>query len=195
MSRPLSTPAQPGASPDACAQANAGLPPRRRSQARALALQALCLFDALGEDFAPQLDEFLREPEVLADLEIAVPPPPELLAFARSLAAGTWAHRPRYDELLGRASEHWSVQRMTLVDRNVLRLGLFELLDHGQAPVQVVFNEAIELARRFGDRDSPAFVNGVLDAVRRSVAGEASQPPASQVQIPAGGTGDNPRSA
>ena len=58
---------------------------------------------------------------------------------------------------------------MTPVDRNVLRLGLYELLEHPETPPQVVINEAIELARRFGDADSPAFVNGVLDAIRRSV--------------------------
>jgi N utilization substance protein B len=164
-----------GEPPDLSPQADSSLPLRRRSQARALALQALCLFDALDEAFAPQLEAFLQDPEVLADLEIDSPPPPELLVFARSLAEGAWARRPRYDELLGRTAAHWSVQRMTPVDRNVLRLGLFELLDHGQAPAQVVLNEAIELARRFGDRDSPAFVNGVLDAIRRS---EAAVPPA-----------------
>ncbi len=195
MSRPSRPPAQRRNPPGARARPGAAQPVRLRSQARALALQALCLFDALGEDFAPQLDEFLRDPEVLADLEIASPPPEEMLVLARSLAVGAWGHRPRYDELLNRTAAHWSVQRMTPVDRNVLRLGLFELLDHGLAPVQVVLNEAIELARRFGDRDSPAFVNGVLDAIRRSVAGEASRITATQQQVSGGGTGEHPRSS
>jgi N utilization substance protein B len=152
--------------------APASMPFWRRTQARALAVQALCLFDAMGGDFEPQLSEFLHDPEVLADLEIESPPPGEVLSLAAYLAHRTWARRPGYDELLSRTAARWSVQRMTPVDRNVLRLGLFEMFDAGgQTPDQVVLNEAIELARRFGDRDSPAFVNGVLDAIRRSGRG------------------------
>lgn len=157
------------------------LPFRRRSEARMLALQALCVYDAVGDDFGRDLNDFLRDEQVLDDLGIAQPPASAFLRFARHLVTETWLRRPGYDELLARTVAHWSVQRMTPVDRNVLRLGLYELLDAGQ-PAQVVLNEAIELARRFGDRDSPAFVNGVLDAIRRGRDGDArtpvTQPPA-----------------
>lgn len=167
------------------------LPFRSRSQARMLALQALCCFDALGDAFAPQLEEFLRDEQVLEDLDIERPPPAALLALARGLADGAWARRPRYDELLNRNVPQWTVSRMTPVDRNVLRLGLYELLDADETPVQVVLNEAIELARRFGDTNSPGFVNGVLDAIRRSVASEnaaPSEPPAPpEPTAPSGG--------
>jgi N utilization substance protein B len=132
-----------------------------------LALQALCAFEGVGEQFGGQLDEFLCDELVLADLDVDLPPPSELVDFARTLAQDTWAQRGVLDEKLAQTAAHWTVARMTPVDRNILRLGLYELLEHPETPPQVVINEAIELARRFGDADSPAFVNGVLDAVRR----------------------------
>ena len=144
-----------------------------------LALQALCAFDAIGERFGDQLEEFLRDEQALSDLGIELPPPNELLSFARTLAQGAWAQKRQLDERLSRTAAHWSVARMTLVDRNILRLGMHELLEHRDVPPQVVINEAIELARHVGDADSPAFVNGVLDAVRRELAGPPADPPGS----------------
>jgi N utilization substance protein B len=143
-------------------------PIAKRSQARMLALQALCAFEGVGERFGEQLDEFLCDELALRDLEFDIPPPAELVDFARSLALGAWAQRKLLDERLTRTTAHWSLSRMTPVDRNILRMGSHELLEHPETPVQVVINEAIELARRFGDADSPAFVNGVLDAIRRA---------------------------
>lgn len=139
----------------------------RRSQARMLALQALCAFDAVGDPFETQLDELLRDPQAHADLQIERLSA-TLLDFARALALGTWKQRKTLDEKLAQTAAHWSLARMTPVDRNILRIGLHELLEHPETPPQVVINEAIELARRFGDADSPGFVNGVLDAVRRA---------------------------
>ncbi len=141
-----------------------------------LALQALCAFEGVGEQFGPQLDEFLCDEPVLVDLDVDLPPPAELVDFARTLAQGAWARRQVLDEKLSQTAAHWSVARMTPVDRNILRLGLYELLEHPDTPPQVVINEAIELARRFGDADSPAFVNGVLDAVRRGHAAATDSP-------------------
>lgn len=137
-----------------------------------LALQALCAFEAVGEKFSEQLDEFLADEHVLADLNIDRPPSAESLRFAHALATDAWAQREILDGKLSQTAAHWSLARMTPVDRNVLRMGLHELLEHPETPPQVVINEAIELARRFGNADSPAFVNGVLDAARR-----ACQPP------------------
>ncbi len=138
-----------------------------------LALQALCAFEAVGDQFSEQLNHFLRDECALADLGLERPLSDELLRFARGLALGAWAQRELLNEKLSQAAAHWSLSRMTPVDRNVLRLGLYELLEHPETPAQVVINEAIELARCFGDADSPAFVNGVLDAIRRS----AGEPP------------------
>lgn len=151
-----------------------------RSQARTLALQALCLFDSLGEQFADQLADFLHDSHVYADLGLPAAPPTDTLAFARELATGTWQNRQRYDELLGKLATDWSIERMPRVDHNTLRLGLHELHEHPETPPEVVINEAIELARRLGSEDSPRFVNAVLDAGRRMLgidtARDASKP-------------------
>jgi transcription antitermination factor NusB len=130
-----------------------------------LALQALCVLDAMGDAFVPHLDGFFGDPEVHADLSLAKAPPPGVRAFARRLTEGTWRLRQRCDELLSAAATSWSIDRMSPADRNILRLGLYELLEVPETPPEVVIDEAINLARRFADHDSPAFVNGVLDAV------------------------------
>ena len=135
-----------------------------------LALQALCTLEAVGENFRAELPRFLADDENLADLGIADAPDADMLQFARQLADGAWVDRKALDERLEKFAAHWSLARMTPVDRNVLRLGLFELINMPETPPAVVVNEAIELARLFSDTESPAFVNGILDAVRREVA-------------------------
>lgn len=135
-----------------------------------LALQALCLYDALGDSFTEQLDTFLADPANRADLHWRHPLGPQAVSFARELAAGTWQQRAASDQLLTQHVVGWSLDRMQPVDRNILRLGLYELLHCPDRPYEVVINEAIELARRFGGAESPAFVNGVLDGLRREHA-------------------------
>jgi N utilization substance protein B len=83
---------------------------------------------------------------------------------------GVVAHLVDIDQRLTQAAENWRLQRMPAVDRNILRLGAFELLHSADTPAAVAFDEAIELAKRFGTADSPAFVNGVLDQLRKSAA-------------------------
>lgn len=141
---------------------------REKSQARALALQALCLYDAMGEGFGEQLDTFLRDTVNYVDLGWEKVPSPGFLPLARRLATGAWQFRQRADELLQKHSTQWAVSRMPPVDRNILRLGLYELLEEPETPHAVVINDAVELAREFGGAESAAFVNGVLDGVRRS---------------------------
>ncbi len=148
---------------------------RQRSHARVLALQALCLFDAVGDEFADQLGRFLADPDNYADLEWRRSPAPEVISFARELALAAWQERTASDQLLAQHVAGWSVQRMQPVDRNILRLGLYELRQCADRPYQVVINEAIELARRFGGAESPAFVNGVLDGLRREMAAHAAE--------------------
>jgi len=140
-----------------------------------LALQAPCSFEAVGGDFPAQLREFLADEQVLRDLNIPVPLPADLAEFASVLAEGVWRRREWLDAQLSQTAVHWSLARMTPVDRNVLRLGLYELLECPATPPQVAINEAIELARLFGDADSPAFVNGVLDAIRRRFRAQAGE--------------------
>lgn len=83
--------------------------------------------------------------------------------YAEKLARGFWAHRQEIDELAQRHSPRWKLERMTRVDRNVLRLALYEALYEG-VPPKVALDEAVELAKRYGTEQSGAFVNGVLDA-------------------------------
>src|SRR5262249_35071062 len=89
--------------------------------------------------------------------------PQKLEPFALALYDGVLQERADLDRRLAQAAENWKVQRMAVVDRNILRLGEYELLHVPDTPAAVVIDEAIELARRYGSADSPAFVNGVLD--------------------------------
>jgi N utilization substance protein B len=91
-----------------------------------------------------------------------------LVPFCLELYDGVTAHLPDIDRRLSEAAENWRLVRMAAVDRNVLRLGAHELLHTPQTPPGVALDEAIEIARRYGSADSPAFVNGVLDRLRQT---------------------------
>ncbi len=99
------------------------------------------------------------------DLEID----PAAQAFAKELVAAASEQGPKIDELIASASKNWRIERMSRVDRNILRLGACELVAFVDVPVKVVINEAVELAKRFGTAESSAFVNGVLDRIATAV--------------------------
>ena len=94
---------------------------------------------------------------------------PTAQAFARELVAAAFQHAAQIDALIGAASKNWRIDRMSRVDRNILRLGACELVAFRDVPVKVVINEAVELAKRFGTAESSAFVNGVLDRIATAV--------------------------
>ncbi len=94
-------------------------------------------------------------------------------AYLEKLVEGVRAHQEELDVLIRRYSEHWRLERMAAVDRNLLRLALFELLHQPDIPAKVVINEAVELAKRYGSEMSGAFVNGILDRIRQAVGREA----------------------
>ncbi|MBN2473559.1 MAG: transcription antitermination factor NusB [Pirellulales bacterium] len=124
----------------------------RRSRAREAAFQVL-YEDDLNPRSNPALgDELLRRRLKSEDL----------VEFARQLVAGVRRHRAEIDQAFERIAEHWSVDRMAATDRNVLRLGAYEIL-HTDTPARVAINEAIELAKRYGTAQSGQFVNGILD--------------------------------
>jgi N utilization substance protein B len=148
------------------------MPQTKRSRARVLALQALCALEAAGPDFERELGEFLQDRTNYVELGWRGGLSKETLEFARQLALGTWQHRERLDELVQKSSG-WPRERIQPVERNILRLGLYELLECPQTPYQVVLNEAVELAHLFGGPESPAFINGVLDGLRRQLLPEA----------------------
>jgi N utilization substance protein B len=90
-------------------------------------------------------------------------------AMAERLARGSDARAAELDALVAEAATHWRLDRIAAVDRTILRLGAYELVGEAETPPAVILDEAVELAKRFGEADSPAFVNGVLDAIRRRV--------------------------
>ncbi len=87
------------------------------------------------------------------------------------LVHGTVGKMPELDARIGKHSDNWRMERMPAVDRNIIRLSLFEML-HGGTPAAVAIDEALELARRFSGDESVAFINGVLDALRREIVSE-----------------------
>jgi transcription antitermination protein NusB len=137
--------------------------PRRR--ARAVALQILYAMDSVeGTDPDAALATHLREFGA-GEEEDEVEEGAFDETLASTLVRGVSAHRAELDEILTRLSQNWRLERLARVDRSVLRLALFELA-HCQAdvPARVVINEAVELAKRFGSEEAPAFVNGLLDS-------------------------------
>ena len=140
-----------------------------RTRSRQAALQVLYAAD-LGARGTPEPAAAVLE-AVAEHFEL----PPGALAFAAELVAGVAAAREELDALLARHARNWKLSRMAAVDRNVLRIGAWELC-HSDTPTSVILDEAIELARRFGAESSPAFVNGVLDAVARAVRPDGTSP-------------------
>ena len=132
---------------------------RERTRAREMALQALYQADLTGDSCLAEIERTLREDGH----------PAEVVDYAFDLARGVRARVEDIDALLSSAAQHWSVHRMAVIDRNVLRLGIEEFLRHPEVPPRVVINEAIEMAKRFSTSSSGAFVNGVLDRVRRDL--------------------------
>ncbi len=125
----------------------------RRSRAREVALQVLYEDDLNPSRNLKVADEFLSR---------RLGPDERLIEFGRSLVAGVRRNRQEIDQALASRADNWTLERMAVTDRNILRLGGFELL-FTETPGQVIINEAVELAKRYGGRQSPHFVNGVLD--------------------------------
>jgi transcription antitermination factor NusB len=132
----------------------------RRRKAREVALQFLYQLDLHGEDDpTPQATEFwMRHP--VDD---------ETRHFAEALVRGTKLHQGEADKLLRQYTEHWDLERMAVVDRNLLRLAVYEMLWSGDVPSKVAINEAMEIAKKFGTGESSRFINGVLDRIRKEL--------------------------
>jgi transcription antitermination protein NusB len=101
----------------------------------------------------------------------------EAREMAERMARGAIAEIDAIDARIGAAASHWRVERIAAVERGILRLAAYELMHEPTTPSAVIIDEAIDLAKRFAEADSFAFVNGVLDAIRRSVRGEGSSAP------------------
>jgi N utilization substance protein B len=134
---------------------------RVRTRARELALQFLFQMDYQGEEFREELESFLDERlEGKTGAE-------EARAYAIRLVDGVRANTKRINQLIGDAARNWDLERMAGIDRNALRIGVYELIFNNDIPMRVAINEAIELAKRYSTEASGAFVNGILDRIRR----------------------------
>ncbi len=131
-----------------------------RHRARRLALQGLCCLDSQGPDAMDLAVEFITDSrESNETIELAV-----------RICTGSYALADDSDEILTRHTRDWNLQRLALVDRNILRLAVWELLTKN-APPKVAIVEAIRLAKEFSTAESPRFINGVLDAVAKDISG------------------------
>jgi len=133
-----------------------------RSQCREWALQFLYQAEFAGPHQPEALERFWRH------FQTEDAPP----AYLLELVEGVTSHLEELDVFIVRYSEHWRLERMTIVDRNLLRLAIYELLYQPNIPVKVVINEAVEMAKRYGSEASGGFVNGILDQVRMAVGRE-----------------------
>ena len=126
-----------------------------RRRARAIALQALYEVDSVGHDVEGTLNH------LLANVEL----PEESAAFVREIVNGVIQNREEIDQNIKNFAPAWPVEQIPVIDRNILRLAIFEILLDNKVPVKVAINEAVELAKTFGSDNSARFVNGVLGSV------------------------------
>ncbi|MCA1582868.1 MAG: transcription antitermination factor NusB [Acidobacteria bacterium] len=133
-----------------------------RRKARELALQMLFENDVAGTAPQEMFDRSSDLQKVSATLR----------DFTERLVSGTLTRREELDEIITRQADHWRLSRMPIVDRNILRLALFELLHEPATPRPVVIDEALEIAKRFSTPRSSQFINGILDGVLKSRPGE-----------------------
>ena len=131
-----------------------------RRKARAVILQALYEIDTTGHDIEEVLNHLLDSQEL----------PEENKAFVREAVSGVIQNKQQLDEHIKRFAPTWPIDQLSVVDRNILRLAIFELLVDNKVPVNVAINEAVELAKKFGSDNSARFVNGVLSSVSTLVA-------------------------
>ncbi len=131
--------------------------PRRK--ARELALQILYQMEMSGLELKAVIALFWKHEETS----------PTIREFATRIVEGTYRNRKEIDQLIEKHSTHWRLLRMAAVDRNILRLGAYEVLYEHEVPTSVALNEAIEIAKKFGTENSSSFINGILDNVAKEV--------------------------
>src|SRR5499433_2312435 len=145
-----------------------------RRKARECALQMLFAADVAGTRGDQLARMFWSE---LSDGELE----PGAQEFATALATGALAHLDEVDDKIRSRAEHWRISRMALVDRNLLRLAVYEFL-HEPTPRTVIINEALEIARRFSTFEATQFINGILDAIKRDLDEESPEAEATSAE-------------
>lgn len=125
-----------------------------RRESREKVFQTLFMMDALGVG-----------PDEAIPLFALTSPPPSDAGYYDATVRGVWDRREEIDGLIRRAADNWRLERMTLVDRNIIRLGTYEICHSGDIPFVVAINEAVDLGKRFGSEESGSFINGILDRI------------------------------
>ncbi len=131
---------------------------RKRTKARESALQVLYQVDITGGEFEAALEDFCATKERLEE---------SVKDFVRVLVSGAIGNLKKIDSIISHFATNWQIKRMATVDRNILRLATYELVFMEDIPDKVSLNEAVELAKKYGDEESSKFVNGVLDKVAK----------------------------
>jgi len=127
-------------------------------------MQALCQWEIQRDESSPSLTDFLAGQEAS----------PQATAYASKLVQEFWRQRAVIDERVASASVKWDLARISPVERNIMRVAIVELLN-GELPPPVILDEAIEIGREFGGAESPRFINGVLDAVFKTIQATTGQ--------------------
>ena len=130
-------------------------PPNARRHARIVALQVLYETDLVWHDRSGVLERRVREDSMT----------PDAAGFAEELVSGVFENREEIDKIIAGFAPSWPIDQMAVVDRNILRIAIFEIMPEGETPPKVAINEAVELAKVFGSDSSPRFINGVLGSV------------------------------
>lgn len=132
---------------------------RKRTQSRECALKILYQSDITSKPMPQITEEFLITEEIKEA---------EVLDFAKKIVFGITENLQAIDKKISEYATNWQLNRMAIIDRNILRIGVFELLYIDQVPPKVAINEAVELAKKYGDLDSSKFINGVLDKIHKT---------------------------
>ncbi len=147
---------------------------RKRTRSREFALQILYQIDLTREVNDEVFEDFWKD---RSDLALDEPEKeatekdkkdPDIRLYAERIVKGVVEKQKMIDTLIERYAENWDIRRMATVDRNILRLSAFEMLYMNDIPVKVAINEAVELAKRYGESDSSKFVNGILDRISKT---------------------------
>jgi N utilization substance protein B len=133
---------------------------RKRTKAREAALKILYAVDITGDDPKACIERYWRGESDRIEGDI--------VKYADLLVIGTSDNISRIDRLISKYADNWQMSRMAVIDRNILRFAVYELLYLKDIPPKVAINEAIDIAKKYGDRDSGKFVNGVLDKINKT---------------------------
>jgi N utilization substance protein B len=130
---------------------------RKRTKARECALQILYQIDITSDKPQASLESYW----------LGKSHPQDIIGFATSIVEGTIDKKEQIDKIIAQYAQNWTIARMAVVDRNILRMATYELLYSSDIPPKVSINEAVELAKKFGDAESGKFVNGILDKIHK----------------------------